>query len=116
MNLFIYYPKCSTCKKVKQFLDEHHIVYEERNVKENPPTTKELTLWVKKYSLSVRKLFNTSGILYRSLSLKDKLPLMNEKEMLELLGDNGMLVKRPLFITDEKIFIGGSLKDYEVLT
>lgn len=115
MNLFICYPKCSTCKKVKQFLEENNISYQERNIKEENPTKEEIKSWSIKYQIPIRKFFNTSGILYRELSLKDKLDFMSEEEQLNLLGSDGMLVKRPIFITEEKLIIGNSKKDYEAL-
>ena len=113
MNLFIYYPKCSTCKKVKEQLDNKNISYKERNIKEENPTKEEIKSWALKYQIPIRKFFNTSGLLYRELSLKDKLDSMSEEDQLNLLGKNGMLVKRPIFITEEKLIIGNSKKDYE---
>jgi len=113
MNLFIYYPKCGTCQKAKSFLEKNNIKYEERNIKEENPTKEELKIWSKK--VPVKKLFNTSGILYRELSLKEKLPNMTEEEQIEILSSNGMLVKRPILITEDKILIGFKEKEYEGL-
>ena len=115
MNQFIYYPKCSTCLKVKKYLEENNISFQERNINENNPTKEELKEWSTKYNIEIRKFFNTSGILYRELSLKDKLNEMNEEEQLELLSSNGMLIKRPIFITKNKCIIGNSKKEYEDL-
>lgn len=113
--LFIEYPKCSTCKKAKKVLDEKNIVYEDRNIKEDIPTIDELTKWIKKYDLNVNKLFNTSGMKYRELGLKDKLKNMSEKEKIELLSTDGMLIKRPLLIADDKFLIGYKEKEYETI-
>ena len=103
---FICYPKCSTCKKAKNWLDDNGIEYEERNIKESAPTYDELQNWYKSFEIPIRKLFNTSGILYRSMQLKDKLPAMSDEEMLRLLAADGMLVKRPVLVGDGFILIG----------
>lgn len=113
--LFIEYPKCSTCQKAKKYLDSHNIKYNDRNIKEDNPTKKELTNWVKKYNIEIKKLFNTSGMKYRELNLKEKLPSMSNDEKLELLSSDGMLVKRPLLITDDKVLIGFKEKEYEMI-
>lgn len=104
--LFIEYPKCSTCKKAKKWLDKHGIEYTDRHIVEEQPTYDELKDWCKKSGLPLKKFFNTSGNLYKELQLKDKLPLMTEEEQLQLLSSNGMLVKRPL-IVDHDIVIAG---------
>ncbi|MCC8061430.1 MAG: arsenate reductase family protein [Clostridiales bacterium] len=104
--LFIEYPKCSTCKKAKKWLDEHGAEYTDRHIVEERPTYNELKDWYKKSGLPLKKFFNTSGNLYKELQLKDKLPLMTEEEQLQLLSSNGMLVKRPL-IVDNDIVIAG---------
>lgn len=104
--LFLEYPKCTTCKKAKKFLDENNFEYEDRNIKEENPTYEELKEWYKKSEFPIKKFFNTSGLLYKAMQLKDKLPTMTEDEQLKLLSTNGMLIKRPLFITETKIFIG----------
>lgn len=104
--LFIYYPKCSTCLKAKKWLDGHDIEYTKRHIVENNPTYDELKEWHEKSGLPLKKFFNTSGLLYKEMQLKDKLPSMSEDEMLKLLATNGMLVKRPLLIDGDKVLIG----------
>ena len=104
--LFIHYPKCTTCQKAKKWLDEHKIIYTERHIVENNPTYEELKEWHEKSGLPLKKFFNTSGLLYKELQLKDKLVEMSEEEQLKLLATNGMLVKRPLVIADDKVLIG----------
>ncbi len=106
MILFLEYPKCSTCKKAKAWLDEQHIAYEDRHIKEQNPTAQELAEWYQKSGLPLKKFFNTSGLLYKSMGLKDKLPHMTEQEQLELLATDGMLVKRPLLIGDDFVLTG----------
>lgn len=104
--LFICYPKCSTCKKAKKWLDEHHLNHTERHIVEEKPSYDELKEWVSKSGLPLKKFFNTSGLLYKEMKLKDKLPTMSEDKQLQLLATNGMLVKRPLVIGDEAILVG----------
>lgn len=104
--LFICYPKCSTCKKAKKWLDERHLNYTERHIVEENPSYDELKEWVSKSGLPLKKFFNTSGLLYKEMKLKDKLPTMSEDKQLQLLATNGMLVKRPLVIGDEAILVG----------
>ena len=104
--LFLCYPKCSTCQKAKAWLDEHGISYELRDIKTDNPTAEELTLWYRKSGLPLKKFFNTSGLLYKSMELKDKLPQMSEDEMLRLLATDGMLVKRPLLVGDDFVLVG----------
>lgn len=104
--LFVCYPKCTTCKKAKKWLDEHHLEYTERHIAEDNPTFDELKEWHAKSGLSLRKFFNTSGVLYKEMKLKDKLPSMSEQEMLELLSTNGMLVKRPLLVDENHVLVG----------
>ena len=104
--LFIQYPPCSTCQKAKKWLDAHEISYEDRHIKENNPTYEELKLWYQRSGLPLKKFFNTSGLLYKSLGLKDKLPTMSEEEQLGLLASDGMLVKRPLVILDDLVLTG----------
>lgn len=104
--LFLCYPKCTTCQKAKKWLDDNGIAYEQRNIKDQNPTADELNDWWKKSNVSIRKFFNTSGLLYKSLALKDKLPHMSDSEQLSLLATDGMLVKRPLLITDDKVLVG----------
>ena len=104
--LFLEYPKCSTCQKAKKWLDENGIQYQDRHIVEQNPTVEELTQWYQKSGLPLKRFFNTSGKLYKELKLKDKLPTMTEQEQLELLATNGMLVKRPLVISDTVICPG----------
>lgn len=104
--LFIEYPKCTTCKKAKKWLDDHGIAYEERHIKEQNPTAEELAVWYQKSGLPIKRFVNTSGMLYREMNLKDKLPTMTDEEILELLATDGMLVKRPLVIGDDMVLTG----------
>ena len=104
--LFIEYPKCSTCKKAKKYLEEHGIEFEDRHIVEENPTKEELADWIRISGKPVKKFFNTSGMKYRELGLKDKLPQMNEEEQIELLASDGMLVKRPLLIDGEMVLTG----------
>ena len=113
--LFIEYPACSTCKKAKQWLDDKGITYTDRHIKEQNPTYEELKVWYKRSGLPLKKFFNTSGLLYKSLGLKDKLPTMTEDEQLQLLATDGMLVKRPLIIADNFILIGFREKEWEAV-
>ena len=111
--LFIEYPKCSTCKKAKKWLVDHNIKYEDRHIIENNPTFDELKEWYHKSNLDIKRFFNTSGMLYKEMNLKDKLLNMNEDEMIEILSTNGMLVKRPLIISDDVILTGFKEKEWE---
>ena len=113
--LFVCYPKCSTCRKAQKWLDEHGIKYEYRDIKEQNPTVEELAEWQDQSGLPMKKFFNTSGQLYRSMGLKDKLQGMSESEMLALLASDGMLVKRPILVSDEKVLIGFKEAEYEGL-
>ena len=106
MIKFICYPKCTTCQKARKWLDDNKIEYEFRDIKLDNPTLDELTEWYKKSGLPLKKFFNTSGLLYKSLNLQNKLPLMSEDEMLNLLASDGMLVKRPMVIGDDFILVG----------
>ena len=106
MIKFICYHKCTTCQKAKKWLDDNKIEYEFRDIKLDNPTLDELTEWHKKSELPLKKFFNTSGLLYKSLDLKNKLITMSEDEMLKLLASNGMLVKRPLLIGDSFVLVG----------
>ena len=106
MLKFICYPKCTTCQKAKKWLDDNKIEYELRDIKLDNPILEELTEWYKKSGLPLKKFFNTSGLLYKSLELKDKLPTMTEEEMLNLLSTDGMLVKRPLLIGQDFVLVG----------
>lgn len=106
MMKFICYPKCTTCQKAKKWLDDNKIEYELRDIKEDNPSLEELTSWYKMSGLPLKKFFNTSGLLYKSMELKDKLPVMSEEEQLKLLATDGMLVKRPLLIGKDFVLIG----------
>jgi arsenate reductase len=111
MIKFICYPKCTTCQKAKKWLDDNKIEYELRDIKLDNPTRQELTVWYKQSGLPLKKFFNTSGLLYKSLDLKNKLPTMTDEEMLKLLASDGMLVKRPLLVGDDFVLVG--FKDAE---
>ena len=104
--LLLCYPKCSTCQKAKKWLDEHEVEYTERHIAENNPSYEELKEWYQKSGLPLKKFFNTSGLLYKEMQLKDKLPSMSEEEQLRLLATNGMLVKRPLAVTEKAVLLG----------
>ncbi len=106
MLKFICYPKCTTCLKAKKWLDDNKIDYELRDIKLDNPTLEDLIEWYNKSGLPIKKFFNTSGLLYKSLDLKNKLPEMSEEEMLKLLATDGMLVKRPLLIGDDFVLVG----------
>ena len=106
MLKFICYPKCTTCQKAKKWLTEKGIPYTDRHIKENNPTYEELKAWHAKSGLELKKFFNTSGLLYKSMNLKKKLPTMTEEEQLRLLASDGMLVKRPLLVTEEMVLVG----------
>ncbi|WP_273226572.1 MULTISPECIES: arsenate reductase family protein [Mogibacterium] len=111
--LFNEYPKCSTCKKAKKWLDDHEIRYDDRHIVENNPSKDELKEWLAKSNKPVRKFFNTSGRLYRELGLKDKLDSMSEDEQLEVLASDGMLIKRPLVVGDDFVLSGFREKEWE---
>ena len=114
-NIFIEYPKCSTCKKAKKWLEEKNIEFEDRHIIEQTPTVKELTEWIKKSELDIKKWFNTSGIKYKELNLKEKLSNMSDKEKIELLASDGMLIKRPILISDKGIFVGFKEDKWSIL-
>ena len=111
--LFVNYPKCSTCKKARKFLEEKGVTFEDRDIKEQNPTVDELKEWIAKSGLLVKKFFNTSGMLYRQMELKDKLPNMSEQEMIELLATDGMLVKRPILVSEDKVLVGFRQAEWE---
>ena len=104
--LFICYPKCSTCHMAKKWLGEHNVEYMERHIVESNPSYEELKLWHEKSGLALKKFFNTSGLLYKELQLKDKLPEMSEEEQLKLLATKGMLMKRPIVVEGDKVLVG----------
>lgn len=113
--LFLQYPPCSTCQKAKKWLDEHGVSYDDRHIKENNPTYEELKLWHQRSGLPLKKFFNTSGLLYKSMNLKEKLPAMTEEEQLRLLATDGMLVKRPIVVTDSTVLTGFKAAEWEKL-
>ncbi len=114
--LFVEYPKCSTCKKAKKWLQDHLVEFEDRHIVEENPTQEELKEWHKKSGLPLKRFFNTSGMIYRQEGLKDKLPTMSEEEQYALLATNGMLVKRPLIIGEDFVLVGFKEADWgEVL-
>lgn len=110
--LFIEYPKCSTCQKAKKWLDENSVEYTDRHIIEDNPTYEELKMWYNQSGLELKRFFNTSGMLYRSMGLKDKLPSMSEDEQLKLLASDVMLVKRPLIVSDKVILTGFREKEW----
>ena len=111
--LFVNYPKCSTCRKAKNWLDEHGIEYESRHIIDDNPTAEELCKWWRISDLPLKRFFNTSGMKYRELKLKDKLPDMSEDDQLELLSTDGMLVKRPILVDDDTVLVGFKVKEWE---
>lgn len=115
MNLFVCYKKCSTCKKAEKWLQENGLDYEMRDIKTDNPSKEELKEWYEKSGLDIKRFFNTSGMIYRDMQLKDKLPDMSEEEKLELLATDGMLVKRPMLITEDKVLVGFKEKEWEQL-
>ena len=112
---FICYPKCTTCKKAQAWLGSKGLTYEVRDIKTENPTEAEITVWYKKSGLPLKKFFNTSGLLYKSMQLKDKLADMTEEEQIKLLSTDGMLVKRPILVTENTVLVGFKEKDYEIL-
>lgn len=106
MVKFICYPKCTTCQKAKKWLEDNGVEYEIRDIKADNPTLDELKKWYALSGLPLKKFFNTSGLLYKSMALKDKIPSMSENEMLSLLATDGMLVKRPLLVSDDFVLVG----------
>ena len=112
-KLFINYPKCSTCKKAEKFLKENNVEFINRNIVEENPSAEELALWIERSGLEPKKFFNTSGVLYREMNLKDKVKTMSKEEMIEILSTNGMLVKRPLLVMDDKVLVGFKEENYK---
>ena len=110
---FIQYAKCSTCQKAKKWLDDHQIAYIDRPIREENPTAEELARWQKMSGMPLKKFFNTSGMLYKSMALKDKLPQMTEEDQLALLATDGMLVKRPLVVGEDFVLVGFKEKEWE---
>lgn len=113
--LFIEYPPCTTCKKAKKWLQDHELDFTARHIKEENPTAGELDTWQAKSGLELKKFFNTSGMRYRELELKDRLPAMSREEQLRLLSSDGMLVKRPILVTGDTVLVGFREKDWEKL-
>ena len=110
--LFIEYPKCSTCRRAKKYLEDKGIEFQDRHIVEENPTEEELTEWIRMSGLPVKKFFNTSGMKYKELGLKDRLPGMSDEEQIRLLASDGMLVKRPLLIDGDRILVGFKEKDW----
>ena len=113
--VFLCYPKCTTCKKARKWLEENGLPFEERHIKDMNPTIEELKEWHKKSGLPLKKFFNTSGQLYRELKLKDRLPEMSEDEQYKLLASDGMLVKRPILIGDDFVLVGFKESDWKAV-
>ncbi|MCR5522852.1 MAG: arsenate reductase family protein [Clostridia bacterium] len=113
--LFLCYPKCTTCQKAEKWLKEHKVKFEIRDIKENNPSASEIRKWYKQSGLPLKKFFNTSGLKYKSLNLKNKLPAMSEKDQIALLASDGMLVKRPILICDDKVLVGFKESEYSRL-
>lgn len=111
--LFVHYPRCSTCKKAKKWLEENNLEFSEKDIVEDNPTFEELKGWWEKSDLPLKRFFNTSGMKYRELKLKDKLPDMSEDEQLKLLSTDGMLVKRPIIVSDDVVLTGFKVKEWE---
>lgn len=113
--LFLQYPPCTTCQKAKKWLDGHGLSYTDRHIKDENPTYEELKLWYSRSGLPLKKFFNTSGLRYKALNLKETLPTMTEEAQLQLLASDGMLVKRPIIVTETMILTGFREKEWETL-
>ena len=113
--LFLQYPPCSTCQKAKKWLDGHGLSYTDRHIKDENPTYEELKLWYSRSGLPLKKFFNTSGLRYKALNLKETLPTMTEEAQLQLLASDGMLVKRPIIVTETMVLTGFREKEWETL-
>ena len=113
--LFLEYPPCTTCKKAKKWLQDQGLSFAARHIKEENPTAEELARWQEKSGLELKKFFNTSGLVYKSLGLKDKLPGMSREEQFQLLASDGMLVKRPILVTEDAVLVSFKEKDWEKL-
>ena len=111
-RLFLQYPKCTTCKKAKKFLEDNNVSFEDRHIVENNPTEAELTEWIARSGLEIKKFFNTSGLKYKELGLKDKLSEMSYEDKIKLLASDGMLVKRPLVVEEGRILVGFKEKEW----
>lgn len=110
-----YYPQCSTCKKALKYLDEHHFSYEKIDISQNPPTQEELKIYIESYQQGIKPFFNTSGKIYREKQMKNKIQTMTLQEAVDLLSENGMLIKRPLLIQQDHVLVGFKEKEYEML-
>jgi arsenate reductase len=104
--IFINYPKCSTCQKAKKFLDDHNVQYEDRNIVTDTPTVEELKKWIEMSELPINKFFNTSGMLYRSMNLKESLKVTSDEEKIQMLASDGMLIKRPILVLKDNVLVG----------
>lgn len=113
MLLFVEYPKCTTCQKAKKWLEERKVSFTDRHIKEENPTAEELKAWYEKSGLPLKKFFNTRGMLYKEMGLKDRLPGMTEEEQIELLATDGMLVKRPVLVGEDFVLTGFREKEWE---
>ena len=113
--LFVEYPPCTTCKKAKKWLQEQGLEFAARHIKDENPTAEELSAWQEKSGLELKKFFNTSGLVYKNLGLKEKLPVMSKEEQLELLASDGMLVKRPILVTEDAVLVGFKEAQWEML-
>lgn len=113
--LFIEYPKCTTCRRAKQFLEAHGVAFEDRHIVEQRPSAEELRAWIVRSGFPAKKFFNTSGLRYKALALKDKLPAMSEDEQIKLLANDGMLVKRPLLVSASAVRVGFKPAEWECL-
>ena len=113
--IFVNYPKCTTCQKARKWLEEHDFAFTDRHIRDDAPTYEELRAWHRKSGLPLKRFFNTSGLLYKSLQLKEKLPSMSEEEQLALLSTDGMLVKRPILVTDSRVLVGFKPAEWESL-
>jgi len=113
MMLFLCYPKCTTCQKAKQWLDENDVAYTLRDIKQHNPTADELRVWYGASGLTLKKFFNTSGLLYKSMQLKDRLPAMSEADQIALLASDGMLVKRPILVCADRVLVGFRETEWE---
>lgn len=111
--LFVEYPKCTTCRRAKKWLEENKIDFEDRDIKLNNPSKEELKEWLKNSNLEIKKFFNTSGVLYREKGMKDKVKVLSEDELLDILSEDGMMVKRPLIIGDNEVLVGFKEAEWE---
>lgn len=111
--LFVEYPKCTTCRRAKKWLEENKIDFEDRDIKLNNPTKEELKEWLKKSNLEIKKFFNTSGVLYREKGMKDKVKVLSGDELLDILSEDGMMVKRPLIIGEKEVLVGFKEAEWE---